>query len=181
MIVSCKSCVFENREADETPCWNCFYNGSGEKPTKYIPKVCGNCKYHDISMSVEPCKSCINAENAKNAKNEYSNFELPENALYELPNGTILELKEKTETKEENNAVQHPAHYQGKYECIDEMRALFGDNAVRYFCMCSVYEYRFRASKETGEEHEKDIAKAEWYMGYLMEMENERRSRQEVF
>ena len=89
MIKGCESCVFENREADETPCWNCFYNKSGEKPTKYIPKKCGNCKYHDIGMSVEPCKSC------RGTATEYSNFELLEDALYELPNGTILELKEK--------------------------------------------------------------------------------------
>lgn len=37
--------------------------------------------------------------------------------------------------------VNHPFHYQGKYECIDEMVALFGVDAVRHFCMCNVYKY----------------------------------------
>lgn len=36
--------------------------------------------------------------------------------------------------------VNHPFHYQGKYECIDEMIALFGVDAVRHFCMCNVYK-----------------------------------------
>lgn len=67
--------------------------------------------------------------------------------------------------KETNEAVNHPTHYQGKYECIDEMRALFGDEAVKHFCMCNAYKYRFRANRKNGEE---DIKKAEWYMEYLM-------------
>ena len=54
--------------------------------------------------------------------------------------------------------VNHPFHYQGKYECIDEMIALFGVDAVRHFCMCNVYKYRFRASRKNGPE---DIEKAE--------------------
>lgn len=61
--------------------------------------------------------------------------------------------------------VNHPFHYQGKYECIDEMIALFGVDAVRHFCMCNVYKYRFRASRKNGPE---DIEKAEWYMEKLI-------------
>lgn len=63
--------------------------------------------------------------------------------------------------------VNHPAHYQGKHECIDEMIALFGIDAVRCFCACNVYKYRFRAANKNGAE---DIAKAEWYMDKLMEL-----------
>ena len=62
----------------------------------------------------------------------------------------------------------HPKHYQGKYECIDEMIALFGVRAVKDFCRCNVYKYRFRADRKNGEE---DIKKAEWYMEKLMELE----------
>ena len=58
--------------------------------------------------------------------------------------------------------VNHPFHYQGKYECIDEMIALFGVDAVRHFCMCNVYK--------NGPE---DIEKAEWYMEKLMELNQE--------
>lgn len=50
------------------------------------------------------------------------------------------------------------------------MIALFGVDAVRHFCMCNVYKYRFRASRKNGPE---DIEKAEWYMGKLMELNQE--------
>ena len=64
--------------------------------------------------------------------------------------------------------VNHPEHYQGKYECIDEMVALFGVEAVIGFCKCNVHKYRYRASKKNGQE---DLDKADWYMGKLMELE----------
>lgn len=66
------------------------------------------------------------------------------------------------------SAVQHPAHYQGKHECIDEMIALFGVEAVKAFCKCNVYKYRYRADRKNGAE---DIDKANWYMDKLMELE----------
>lgn len=71
----------------------------------------------------------------------------------------------------ENKAVDMvtaPPHYQGKHECIDEMIALFGAEAVMHFCMCNVYKYRFRADKKNGTE---DIAKAERYMDILMKLQ----------
>ena len=46
--------------------------------------------------------------------------------------------------------VSHPAHYQGKHECIDEMIALFGVEDVKAFCRCNVYKYRYRASRKGG-------------------------------
>lgn len=63
--------------------------------------------------------------------------------------------------------VNHPAHYQGKNECIDVMMAMFGKEAVKYFCMCNAYKYRFRADKKNGAE---DIEKAEWYESKLIEL-----------
>lgn len=67
-----------------------------------------------------------------------------------------------------SNNVNHPAHYQGQHECIEVMRAIFGDEAVKSFCKCNAYKYRFRADKKNGEE---DIKKAEWYEDYLMRLE----------
>jgi hypothetical protein len=71
------------------------------------------------------------------------------------------------EIKRDN--VNHPQHYQGKHECIDEMIALFGVEAVKGFCKCNVYKYRYRADRKNGEE---DLKKAEWYMDYLMKLED---------
>ena len=72
------------------------------------------------------------------------------------------------ENATEKEAVNHPPHYQGKHECIDEMIALFGIEAVKHFCMCNVYKYRFRAANKNGQE---DLDKADWYMDKLMELE----------
>ena len=67
----------------------------------------------------------------------------------------------------EKENVNHPSHYQGKNECIDVMEAMFGTEAVRHFCMCNAYKYRFRAHMKNGDE---DIKKAEWYESKLMEL-----------
>lgn len=67
--------------------------------------------------------------------------------------------------------VDHPEHYQGKNECIDVMITMFGVEAVKSFCRCNAYKYRFRADKKNGEE---DIRKAEWYESKLIELEGEK-------
>lgn len=71
------------------------------------------------------------------------------------------------DTKPVADNVNHPKHYQGKHECIDVMRAMFGDEAVMAFCKCNSFKYRFRANAKNKDE---DIAKAEWYEDYLMKM-----------
>ncbi|MBP5432175.1 MAG: DUF3310 domain-containing protein [Ruminococcus sp.] len=67
--------------------------------------------------------------------------------------------------------VNHPSHYQGKHECIEVMRAMFGDEAVKGFCKCNAYKYRFRAGLKDESKYEEDIKKAEWYEDYLIIME----------
>ena len=72
-----------------------------------------------------------------------------------------------------HNSVNHPAHYSGKHECIEIMRVMFGDEAVKAFCRCNSFKYRFRAARKNGDE---DIAKAEWYEEYLFHMEKGEKS-----
>lgn len=68
--------------------------------------------------------------------------------------------------------VNHPSHYnQGKREVIEEMRILFGDIAVKYFCNLSAYKYIRRADYKGNKEQ--DLAKAEWYMDYVAKMNDE--------
>ena len=69
-----------------------------------------------------------------------------------------------------DGVVNHPSHYQGKHECIEVMRAMFGDEAVAAFCRCNSFKYRFRAGNKDGNTYEQDIAKAVWYENYLIEM-----------
>lgn len=79
-------------------------------------------------------------------------------------------VDEMLEPVEEKEMVSHPSHYnQFKRETIEEMRLLFGDEAVKGFCKCNAYKYQRRA-KFKGNEQE-DLNKAEWYLDYLEKME----------
>lgn len=80
----------------------------------------------------------------------------------------LLKRQDETGVKPDHENVNHPEHYQGKHECIDEMVALFGVEAVKAFCRCNVYKYRFRSNRKGGQE---DLDKADWYMEKLMELE----------
>lgn len=73
--------------------------------------------------------------------------------------------------------VNHPCHYQGKHECIEEMIALFGVEAVKSFCRCNVHKYRYRADTKGNKEN--DLAKADWYMEYLMKLEDMEQQKEE--
>ena len=70
-----------------------------------------------------------------------------------------------------NDSVNHPSHYQGKRECIDEMIAMFGIEDTKAFCRLNVFKYRYRAGKKAGNTAEQDLKKAEWYMDKLIELE----------
>ena len=63
--------------------------------------------------------------------------------------------------------VNHPSHYNRGMECIEEMIAVFGIEAVKNFCICNVWKYRYRASEKNGQE---DLDKADWYMSKYMEL-----------
>ena len=78
--------------------------------------------------------------------------------------------------------MNNPPHYKvHKHECIDEMVAVFGVEAVKKFCVCNAWKYRYRAGAKNGEEKEKDLAKADWYISKVIEMDekydNEERER----
>ena len=59
--------------------------------------------------------------------------------------------------------VNHPKHYnrEGGMECIDEMILVFGKEAVKHFCLCNAWKYRYRAADKNGEE---DLKKSDWYL-----------------
>lgn len=78
----------------------------------------------------------------------------------------------KEESKEIINnkeAVNHPSHYnrEGSMECIDEMLLIFGAEAVKNFCLCNAWKYRYRAADKNGEE---DLKKSDWYMNKYQEL-----------
>ena len=69
-------------------------------------------------------------------------------------------------------AVDHPSHYQqaGRRECIEEMRIVFGDEAVMQWAIMTAYKYRYRAGNKDGNSAEQDHAKAEWYLKYAEQL-----------
>lgn len=85
--------------------------------------------------------------------------------LFHDANPTIASDKD-----EMNDNVNHPSHYTHGMESIEEMREVFGVEAVKSFCLCNVWKYRKRALYKNGEE---DMAKADWYMAKYMELKNE--------
>ena len=69
----------------------------------------------------------------------------------------------------ENNNVNHPSHYNRKngIECIEEMVLVFGVEAVKNFCLCNIWKYRYRAADKNGEE---DLEKSDFYMKKYKEL-----------
>ena len=64
--------------------------------------------------------------------------------------------------------VQHPAHYnQGKFECIEVMREVFGEDATEAFCLLNAFKYIWRTYDKNGNE---DIEKAIWYLNKYLEL-----------
>lgn len=74
--------------------------------------------------------------------------------------------------------VNHPSHYSqnGRRECIEEMRIMFGDEAVRQWCILTAYKYRYRAGNKEGNSAEQDSNKAEWYLNYAENMNKQNKN-----
>jgi len=67
--------------------------------------------------------------------------------------------------------VNHPSHYnQGKYECIDVMVDVFGEEATKNFCFLNAFKYLWRSKDKNGEE---DIKKAIWYLNKYLEVDDD--------
>ena len=65
--------------------------------------------------------------------------------------------------------IKKPKHYnrEGAMECFDEMVLVFGKEAVKNFCLCNIWKYRYRAADKNGEE---DIAKSDFYIKYYKKL-----------
>lgn len=70
---------------------------------------------------------------------------------------------------QEHDVINHPKHYtrEGAMESIDEMLLIFGVEAVKHFCVCNAWKYRYRAALKNGEE---DIKKSDWYLRKYKEL-----------
>jgi len=66
--------------------------------------------------------------------------------------------------------VNHPSHYnrEDAMECIDEMVLIFGKEAVKNFCLCNAWKYRYRAADKNVME---DLKKSDWYLRKYKELD----------
>ena len=74
--------------------------------------------------------------------------------------------------EKQQEQVRHPAHYSqpNRRECIEEMRLMFGDEKVYWWCVMTAYKYRYRMGNKDGNPSEQDEKKAEWYLDYAENM-----------
>lgn len=74
---------------------------------------------------------------------------------------------------ESEDIINKPKHYnrEGAMECIDEMQLIFGAEAVKHFCLCNAWKYRYRATEKNGDE---DLAKSDFYIKKYKELCNEK-------
>ena len=72
---------------------------------------------------------------------------------------------------EENEKVNHPNHYnQGGIECLDVIKAYYGDDGYEGFCAGNVLKYVMRYKhKENALE---DLKKARFYLDEVIKMHN---------
>lgn len=123
-------------------------------------KGCWNCKHSKLATDEEPCVNCTIIGFMDNDAHRERTL------LWEAKEGTSEEVIH------EHNSVNHPSHYcqEGSMECIDEMVAVFGVEAVMHFCLLNVWKYRKRAIFKNGEE---DMQKADWYMKKYIELKGD--------
>lgn len=90
----------------------------------------------------------------------------PENIIPDMED-TIPDMEDFNE--EVDDVINHPSHYtrEGAIESINEMIAVFGLEAVKHFCICNVWKYRYRAADKNGIE---DIKKSDWYMAKYIDI-----------
>jgi hypothetical protein len=75
--------------------------------------------------------------------------------------------------EETASAIDHPSHYAGeKYECIEVMREVFGEEATKHFCICNAFKYLWRCGKKH-ESPDEDIKKAIWYLNKYLATKEE--------
>ena len=115
---------------------------------------CDNCEFAELDDRDEKDDDSCEAEEHPEWPHPIEEDIKPDSSQYEYVNG--------------------PAHYNGT-ECIENMRKLYGDDAIRWFCICNAYKYRFRDGSKPGVTAEQDKEKAHWYEDYAANMMGEQR------
>ena len=112
--------------------------------------MCEKCKYKDTPSNSDPCYHC-----KFSYPRDSSGFTSGENNF--------------SQAGGKSEEVDHPTHYEGKYECIDVMLDTMGPEDVKGFCLCNAFKYLWRCKKKH-ETPEEDVEKAVWYLQKYLEL-----------
>ena len=125
---------------------------------EYNKKICTKCwRESTCAEEIDDNETFVLAKAAFDTDEEYEEYLTYMNQIID---------------KKPAEQVNHPSHYsqEGRRECIEEMRLIFGDEAVKIWCALTAYKYRYRAGNKEGNSAEQDNKKAEWYLDYIEEM-----------
>lgn len=131
---------------------------TNETMNKVVQAYCAELKSCDDCKIKHYCDKC---------RGDFRHHHLFCEAAYNL-----IKSNENTPTPVENEVediINHPNHYNrtDAMESIDEMVLVFGREAVKNFCLCNVWKYRYRVADKNGTE---DIKKSDWYMRKYKEL-----------
>ena len=119
--------------------------------------ACADCDFYSLSSKDFPCSDCKHCVGRREHFAPYYTDKSPENSPVNQP-----------KTGEE---IDHPTRYAGgKYECIDVMTDVFGEEAVRNFCKLNAFKYLWREQRKNGVE---DLKKCAWYLDKLIELSDQ--------
>ena len=69
------------------------------------------------------------------------------------------------EDNEKYDIINKAPHYNcGKYECIEVMQEVFGEEKLKIWCILNAFKYLYRCYKKNGNE---DLRKATYYLNYI--------------
>lgn len=144
---------------------------------------CGYIMYKEpVVLTTDPpqyryhCPKCDNTKTSFQSDNEYviMNYQhwqrLMEEAKKDMNTESIINAVENEKAKmkkEENDMVNHPAHYTaGGVECIEGLKAAtIGLEGIEAVCTANAIKYLWRWKHKNGVQ---DLEKAKWYIDYLI-------------
>ena len=119
---------------------------------------CILCKYLALDENDFPCNECRAIGNGEK-KHYVKGCIAPEQP-------TIPPIPPVNPPKDEE--INHPDRYAGgKFECIEVMADVFGEEAVKHFCLLNAFKYIWRQEKKGGVQ---DTKKAVWYLNKYIEL-----------